>query len=137
MLTKDGRLFHIDFGFILGKDPKPFPPPMRICREMVEAMGGSGSPGYQKFRQTCCQAYKILRRYSKLIINLLYLMADSGIKDLSGDPQFAIGKVDHKFQATMDDEQAEKHFLTQIDDSVNAVFVNVMELAHRVRVGMM
>merc|ERR550514_2423912 len=36
MVTKEGRLFHIDFGFILGKDPKPFPPPMRLCKEMVE-----------------------------------------------------------------------------------------------------
>lgn len=40
MLCEDGRLFHIDFGFILGRDPKPFPPPMKLCREMVEAMGG-------------------------------------------------------------------------------------------------
>jgi hypothetical protein len=41
LLTKDGRLFHIDFGFILGRDPKPFPPPMKLCKEMVEAMGGA------------------------------------------------------------------------------------------------
>ena len=36
-----GALFHIDFGYILGRDPKPFPPPMKLCKEMVEAMGGA------------------------------------------------------------------------------------------------
>merc|ERR1719245_847685 len=74
-----------------------------------------------------CQAYKILRRHAKLIINLLYLMVDSGIKDLCGDPQFAILKVEQKFQALMDDEQAEEHFLNLIDESVNALFPVMME----------
>jgi len=136
MVTKDGRLFHIDFGFILGKDPKPFPPPMRICKEMVEGMGGSGSPGYLSFKSKCCQAYKILRRHAKLIINLLYLMMDSGIKDLSGDPQFAILKVEQKFQATMDDEQAEEHFLKLIEESVSSLFPVVMEKLHKISIAM-
>jgi len=136
MVTPDGRLFHIDFGFILGKDPKPFPPPMRICKEMVEGMGGNSSPGYQSFKSKCCQAYKILRRHSKLIINLLYLMTDSGIKDLCGDPQFAILKVEQKFQALMDDEQAEEHFLKLIDESVNALFPVMMEKLHKLSIAM-
>merc|ERR1719487_2970696 len=46
MVSRDGRLFHIDFGFILGKDPKPLPPPMRLSKEMVEGMGGMESPDY-------------------------------------------------------------------------------------------
>lgn len=136
MVTRDGRLFHIDFGFILGKDPKPFPPPMRICKEMVEGMGGNNSPGYQSFKSKCCQAYKILRRHAKLIINLLYLMTDSGIKDLCGDPQFAILKVEQKFQALMDDEQAEEHFLSLIEESVSALFPVVMEKLHRLAIAM-
>ncbi|CAB5209963.1 unnamed protein product [Rhizophagus irregularis] len=39
LLSPEGNLFHVDFGFILGRDPKPFPPPMKLCKEMVEAMG--------------------------------------------------------------------------------------------------
>lgn len=42
MVTPQGHLFHIDFSYILGNDPKPFPPPMKLCREMIDAMGGSG-----------------------------------------------------------------------------------------------
>ena len=35
LLTEFGRLIHIDFGYILGRDPKIFPPPMRLSKEMV------------------------------------------------------------------------------------------------------
>ena len=48
--ASDGRLFHIDFGYILGADPKPFPPPMKLCKEMIEAMGGQGSEYYKQVR---------------------------------------------------------------------------------------
>lgn len=35
MLTTSGKLFHIDFEYILGHDPKPFSPPMRLSKQMV------------------------------------------------------------------------------------------------------
>merc|ERR1739845_127761 len=105
-----------------------------VCKEMVEGMGGSNSPGYQSFKSKCCQAYKIMRRHAKLILNLLYLMTDSGIKDLSGDPQFSLLKVEQKFQEMMDDEHAEKHFLSLIDESVTALFPVLMERVHRIAI---
>ena len=49
-MIDDGRLFHIDFGYILGRDPKPYPPPMKLTREMIEGMGGSASRDYQLFK---------------------------------------------------------------------------------------
>lgn len=71
MLRSNGALFHIDFGYMLGRDPKPFPPPMKLCKEMVEAMGGADSKLYDRFRRSCCQAFNILRASSNLILNLL------------------------------------------------------------------
>ena len=59
MLRTDGALFHIDFGYILGRDPKPFPPPMKLCKEMVEAMGGADSRLYERFRVLCCEAFDV------------------------------------------------------------------------------
>ena len=44
LIDKDGHLFHVDFGFIFGKNPpfkNRFTPPIRICKEMVEGMGGN------------------------------------------------------------------------------------------------
>jgi phosphatidylinositol 3-kinase len=39
-----------------GRDPKPLPPPMKLCKEMVEAMGGAASPHYNRFKAYCCEA---------------------------------------------------------------------------------
>ena len=32
MLATDGHFFHVDFSYILGRDPKPFPPPVKVCK---------------------------------------------------------------------------------------------------------
>ncbi|GMP82765.1 hypothetical protein CsSME_00036933 [Camellia sinensis var. sinensis] len=93
LLRDDGRLFHVDFGFILGRDPKPFPPPMKLCKEMVEAMGGAESQYYTRFKSYCCEAYNILRKSSNLILNLFHLMAGSNIPDIASDPEKGILKV--------------------------------------------
>ena len=93
LLTTTGHLFHIDFGYILGRDPKPFPPPMKLSREMVEAMGGSTSPQYAEFEVYCCQCFNILRKNSNLILNLFLLMLDSGVTDLRGDGEKILLKV--------------------------------------------
>eukprot|EP00397_Hematodinium_sp_SG-2012_P069492 GEMP01119768.1.p1 GENE.GEMP01119768.1~~GEMP01119768.1.p1 ORF type:complete len:117 (+),score=26.79 GEMP01119768.1:108-458(+) len=100
----------------------------KLCREMVEAMGGADSPGYQSFQRKCCECYRILRRHCSLVVNLLYLMSDAGIKDLD---DFAILKVQEKFQEDLRDEEAETHFVSLIDESVSALFPQLMEKVHK------
>ena len=63
---KKGELFHIDFGFMFGKDPKPLPPPMKLCREMVEAMGGAESAMYHEFQVYCCEVCFFFFRFAAL-----------------------------------------------------------------------
>jgi phosphatidylinositol 3-kinase len=93
MLTRDGYLFHIDFGYIFGRDPKPLPPPMRLTKEMIDGMGGPESTNYQRFKSYCCQAYNILRKSANLILGLLNLMRDAGIVALAENPDVTIAKV--------------------------------------------
>ncbi|XP_022962160.1 phosphatidylinositol 3-kinase, root isoform [Cucurbita moschata] len=131
LLRDDGRLFHVDFGFILGKDPKPFPPPMKLCKEMVEAMGGAESQYYTRFKSYCCEAYNILRKSSNLILNLFHLMAGSNIPDIASDPEKGILKLQEKFRLDLDDEACIHFFQDLINESVSALFPQMVETIHR------
>lgn len=57
-----GKLFHIDFGYILGRDPKVLPPPMKLSKEMIEAMGGTNSDHFHDFKKLCYTSFLALRR---------------------------------------------------------------------------
>eukprot|EP00003_Mantamonas_plastica_P029479 TRINITY_DN698_c1_g1_i1.p1 TRINITY_DN698_c1_g1~~TRINITY_DN698_c1_g1_i1.p1 ORF type:complete len:705 (+),score=236.36 TRINITY_DN698_c1_g1_i1:789-2903(+) len=131
MLKPDGSLFHVDFGFLLGRDPKPFPPPMKLCKEMVEAMGGADSKSYRDFKSLCCEAFNILRKSANLILNLFELMNDANIPDLALEPDKSVLKVQEKFRLDLTDEEALEYFQTLINDSVSALFPQMVETIHR------
>lgn len=100
MMNTSGQMFHIDFGFIFGQDPKPFPPPFRLNQPMVDAMGGEDSEHYARFKTLCCQSYNWLRKSANLILNLLSLMGDAGIQDISkrSDLGKVLMRVEEKFR---------------------------------------
>eukprot|EP00041_Stephanoeca_diplocostata_P010107 m.160416 g.160416 ORF g.160416 m.160416 type:complete len:879 (-) comp18023_c0_seq5:78-2714(-) len=130
MIAEDGRLFHIDFGYILGRDPKPYPPPMKLTKEMVEAMGGANSEEMRKFRSHCYSAFLILRKHANLFVNLFALMVDSSVHDIALDPDKTVMKVQEKFRLDLSDEMAVKAMQELIDESVSAMFAQFVERIH-------
>jgi hypothetical protein len=71
MLTHDGRLFHIDFGFVLGQEPKPMMPRIRLDSFMIEAMGGEENPHYASYLDMCIRAFLCLRQHMSLFYQML------------------------------------------------------------------
>jgi len=130
LLTSNGELFHIDFGYILGRDPKPFPPPMKVSPEMVEGMGGINSIHFTQFKSYCCTAYNILRKSSSLILNLMALMIDANVDNINQGEK-SILKVQEKFKLDLNDGQANEILQQLITDSVRALFPQVSEVLHR------
>ncbi|XP_022252339.1 phosphatidylinositol 3-kinase catalytic subunit type 3-like [Limulus polyphemus] len=132
LLTKTGKLFHIDFGYILGRDPKPLPPPMKLSKEMVEAMGGINSDHYQEFRKQCYTAFLHLRRHANLILNLFSLMMDASVPDIALEPDKTVKKVQDKFRLDLTDEEAVHYMQNMIDISVTAVMAALVEQIHKI-----
>lgn len=130
LVTPDGHFFHADFGYILGQDPKPFPPLMKLPPQIIEAFGGAQSANYNKFRSYCFVVYSILRRNAGLILNLFDLMKTSNIPDIRIDPDGAVLKVKERFNLDLTEEEATVYFQNLINDSVNALLPIVIDHLH-------
>lgn len=130
LLAPDGHFFHADFGFILGRDPKPFAPAMKLCKEMVDGMGGGHSEQYQQFKQYCFTAYTTLRKSSNLILNLFSLMVDANIPDIRLEPDKVVQKVKERFHLEMSEEDSIRYFERLIEDSASALFPVVIDRLH-------
>ncbi|KAI0648895.1 atypical/PIKK/PI3K protein kinase [Trametes meyenii] len=126
LLAPDGHFFHVDFGYILGRDPKPLAPPVKICKEMVDAMGGVQSVHYQRFKSFCFTAFSILRKSANLILNLVTLMVDANIPHIK--QRDVHEQVLGKFCLEMTEEQAIEHFERLLNDI--SPFTAVLDRMH-------
>ncbi|CAO1628163.1 unnamed protein product [Parajaminaea phylloscopi] len=131
LLTPDGRFFHVDFGYILNRDPKPFPPPVKVAKEMVDCMGGTTSLHYKRFRQLCFTAFSILRKNSGLILNLVGMMVDANVGDIKIEPDRAVAKVLEKFRLDLSESEAMGYFddLLQQSSYLTVVFDRLHDAA--------
>lgn len=130
LLAPDGHFFHADFGFILGRDPKPFAPVMKLSKEMVDCMGGVHSQHYRDFKQYCFLAYTALRKSSNLILNLFSLMVDANIPDIRLEPDKAVLKVRERFHLELTEEEAILHLERVIEDTLTAFAPVVIDKLH-------
>ncbi|KAL7689101.1 putative pleckstrin domain, protein kinase-like domain superfamily, Zinc finger, FYVE/PHD-type [Plasmopara halstedii] len=75
LLSSEGRIIHIDFGFILGIAPGGIfsleDAPFKLTKEMVDVMGGLSSPGYLYFRRCLYEGILVLQKYEAEIVALL------------------------------------------------------------------
>jgi phosphatidylinositol 3-kinase len=122
-------------------------------------MGGPDSQEYKAFLSFCLQAYRVLRKSASLVLTLIRLMRDAGIKDLSTDPETVLMKVhlvfcvlrggvccchrlstrlqlQDNFRLEISDEEAEYFFLDMIEQSVTAFFPVMAEIIHSIAVSL-
>lgn len=126
MLTKDGILFHIDYGFILGKDPKPLQPPMRLDSHMIEALGGAQNIEFGEFKELCVVAFNCLRRHVGLFQMLLTFVvkATPEINEFEGsDNGYTLAELEafivERFLPGQSDEEAATALTLRMEGKLN------------------
>lgn len=122
MLTKDGHLFHIDYGFILGYDPRPITPAMRITRDIVDTMGGENSEYYNLFKNYCTRIYNCLRKYTWLFMSMLLLLTEDGLN--LDNNKYSKNRLREeilaRFLPSEDIHDASSNLLIKVDDSYHS-----------------
>ena len=119
MFDLQGHIVHIDFGFMLSNAPGGGlfeTTPFKVTNEMVQVMGGiNNSPAYQEFCELVVKAYLASRLYANEIINLVSLMADSGLPCFKGE--VTIRRLKERFNLDKSDRAAADFMMNCIKQS--------------------
>ena len=110
MMTNDGILFHIDYSYILGQDPKfsMGNVSIRMTKDLIEGLGGKMEK-YTEFKDLCSKIFIALRRHSILFFSFLMQFNEF-------DPAINNGFFTNKY---LEDQLAERFFIGQSDDEAS------------------
>ncbi|CAF1302350.1 unnamed protein product [Adineta steineri] len=127
LLRDTGQLFHIDFGFIMGRDPKPLPQAMRVSKDMMEMLD---EKRLSDFLRHCFTAFIILRKHANVFANLFSLMLDANIPDIALERDKTVKKLLDKFRLDLDEEKATSYLKDLIYSSIGALLPQVYDYFH-------
>nr|XP_032819175.1 phosphatidylinositol 4,5-bisphosphate 3-kinase catalytic subunit gamma isoform-like [Petromyzon marinus]XP_032819176.1 phosphatidylinositol 4,5-bisphosphate 3-kinase catalytic subunit gamma isoform-like [Petromyzon marinus]XP_032819177.1 phosphatidylinositol 4,5-bisphosphate 3-kinase catalytic subunit gamma isoform-like [Petromyzon marinus] len=123
MITKNGNLFHIDFGHILGNIKKFWGVsrervPFVLTPDFLCILGAHKNKNlyFQRFVDTCCRAYLALRRHKNLLITLFNMMATTGM------PEVTPRDIEHMREALVvraTEADAEAHIRSEIEHCID------------------
>lgn len=117
MLTKTGKLFHIDFSHILGENMANNAP-FYFTPSMAYVLGGTSSEQFKAFENICCRAFNILRKNSYVLIMLFALSLQCGVPQLKTENDIAYFRERLLIDQGTTDEDASKHFIKQIHKAI-------------------
>lgn len=129
MVTNEGILFHIDFGFVLGSETKPYAPLVRMDNMMIEALGGSSK--ISEFIDICCNIYLCLRKYVNNVYPLYMIFINDDPKlDIKMSEKELISFIDSRFYIGHKDEEAKKHMIYIIESSKDTFSQKISDYIH-------
>jgi len=136
MVTKDGHLFHIDFGHFLGNFKKKFGVNREraafvFTPEMAYVMGGKKykkSTQFKQFLTLSTKAFFSLRQNAVIVENLFILMVTAGMPELMMEED--IYYLREKLYLNMTEKKAEKRLMEEINKSLDSTFRRIDNMIH-------
>jgi phosphatidylinositol kinase/protein kinase (PI-3 family) len=80
MITKNGQIFHIDFGYLLDNPQftQYIAPSIKMTEDMIDFIGGQKGIYYENFTMIMVNAFDTMRLYKNEIINYYQIIAFEG-----------------------------------------------------------
>ncbi|KAJ8360786.1 hypothetical protein SKAU_G00173110 [Synaphobranchus kaupii] len=124
MVRETGQLFHIDFGHFLGNFKSKFGinrerVPFILTYDFVHVIQQgktNNNEKFERFRECCEQAYKILCRNGTLFVNLFALMRAAGLPELSSSKD--IQYLKDSLALGKSEEEALKNFKVKFNEAL-------------------
>ncbi len=124
MITDDGAIFHIDFGFILGTDAYPLTASdIKLNAGMLDVIGGTDSARYMVYLDMCCKGVILLRKY----FNMFFVLLSQDTKFKERDIEKFIKS---RFQPRQADYIVVEELMTVIKNSNNAYSDWIRDFLH-------
>ncbi|KAL7754000.1 Phosphatidylinositol 4,5-bisphosphate 3-kinase catalytic subunit alpha isoform [Sorochytrium milnesiophthora] len=121
MCSKQGKLFHIDFGHFLGNTKRKFGikrerAPFVLTPDFVCVICKGDQSKFDRFVGYCIKAYLVVRRHADVFISLFMLMLSTGIPELQNvsDLQY----LRDAFCLGVSEEEAADEFRSLIYESI-------------------
>ncbi|KAG2497053.1 hypothetical protein HYH03_005051 [Edaphochlamys debaryana] len=126
MLDDDGRIVHIDFGFLLSNSPGGVnfeSAPFKLTRELLEVMDsnseGRPSEMFDYFKVLMIQGFLALRKQGDRIVLLTRMMSKSGFPCYKSGER-AVKALEKRLQLPLTEVQCVAHVLQLISESIDA-----------------
>eukprot|EP00092_Neocalanus_flemingeri_P011672 GFUD01012577.1.p1 GENE.GFUD01012577.1~~GFUD01012577.1.p1 ORF type:complete len:1133 (+),score=268.09 GFUD01012577.1:126-3524(+) len=127
MIKKCGKLFHIDFGHVMGKFKSKFGirrerSPMLLPSEFIQVIQKGGEKQFEIFREQCEKAFLALREKGCLLISLLAMMLSTGMPELQSESDLEYMRDALQLNDKISEEEALAHFRCEFNTSLKQAY---------------
>lgn len=127
LVTRDGKLLHIDYGYILGDVTKPFTPPLKLSNEMVDTIGPDG---LQRICGWAGPAFNSLRKRARLILVLIELMFTAPLTCFQQNPMRRLQQVENSLLLSCTEIEAMNSLQATFSESLNSKMQVLWDAVH-------
>jgi len=128
MVKKNGQLFHIDFGHILGHFKEKFGfkrerVPFVLTHDFVHVItkgqknDNKKNLDFKMFQKSCEEAFMILRKNGELILSLFAMMISTGLPELRSEQD--LNYLKDTLVLNKSEKEAKEHFKSKFEEALS------------------